>query len=142
MAGGHPASDHSLAVAASRGLDLGAHRSTSLDDAEVDGADLVLGLSREHVREVVARHPSTWPKAFTYRELVRRATGVGPRPSDEPLAVWLERVGEHRTRRDLLGSSPLDDIADPVHQPIEAYEQLARELAHLADRLVGLAWGR
>ncbi len=39
-----------------------------------------------------------------------------------------------------MGSSDLDDVADPVGQGAAVYEATARELVVLVDRLVDLLW--
>ena len=39
----------------------------------VEGHDLVLTMTREHLREVVALDPGAWPRTFTLKEIVRRA---------------------------------------------------------------------
>ncbi len=97
-------------------------------------------MAREHVRDAVSVVPAVWPRAFTLKELVRRGELVGPRRGDETLDAWLEARHEGRERRDLLGESPLDDIADPYGQSRSAFEDLADELDDLTTRLVDLLW--
>ena len=128
------------AVASRRQLDVSAHRSRVLDAEEVATADLILGMERLHVREVVARHPGSWPRTFTLKGLVRRATELQPRAADEMLEAWLARMNENRAPRDLLGASPEDDVTDPTGGTLAEHEDLAEELADLIARLVDLAW--
>src|SRR5688572_16289124 len=78
-----------VAAMATRGLDLNAHRSRLTTPDLLAGADLVLTMERAHVREAVATNPAAWPKTFTLKELVRRATAVGPRHPEQPLDDWL-----------------------------------------------------
>ncbi len=137
---GFAATDPTLAVGARRGLDLTAPRSRQLTPDLIAPADLVLGLERRHVREVVVMVPSAWPRSFTLKEVVRRGERVGRRQSGESLPSWLERVHEGRERRELLGSSRLDDVGDPSGGTVADHEDLARELEDLLERLVGLAW--
>jgi hypothetical protein len=85
-------------------------------------ADLVLGMERAHVRHSVLLEPEAWPRAFTLKELVRRGAELGPRPPVESPGAWLARAHEGRDRPDLLGDSPLDDVADPYGGPSSAYE--------------------
>lgn len=129
-----------VAAMAAWGIDTSGHRARALEDGLLDAADLVLGMTRAHVREAVARVPAVLPRAFTLKELVRRATGVGARPTDEPFAAWLARVGEGRSRRALVGRSAGDDVADPIGGPPEAYQATAAELHGLVVALCDLAW--
>lgn len=121
---------------------LDTFRSRVIDKETVRRADLVLGLAREHVREVVVLVPEAWPRTFTLKELLRRGEAAGPRRPDEPLEGWLERVTEGRLRSDLLGMSADDDVDDPVGGPSAAFEKTARELQRLCDRLITLLWPR
>jgi protein-tyrosine phosphatase len=139
--GGRPPAPEAVAVMAERGIDIAGHRSAALEAASVRRADLVIGMAREHVREVVALEPSAWPKCFTLKELVRRASQAGPRPPGQPLPDWLAHLGAGREPAGLLGASQADDVADPVGGALAAFEATAGELAGLVDRLVELAWG-
>ena len=98
-------------------------------------------MAREHVRHAVVTAPDTWPRAFTLKELVRRGEEIGPAKPGEPLADWLARVHEGRERAALLGESPVDDVADPMGGPPQAYADTAALLDELMGRLVGLCWG-
>lgn len=123
------------------GLDgLPAFTSVQVTRDEVDDADLVLGMTREHVREVIVAIPEAWGHTFTLKELLRRSEEVGPRARDEELADWLRRVGEERTRAELLGSSPDDDVVDPIGGRPAEFERTAREIHGLCRALVALVW--
>jgi protein-tyrosine-phosphatase len=103
-------------------------------------ADLVLGLARDHVREVVVRSPDTWEKSFTLKELVRRGGTAGPRPRDEVLPVWLARVSSGRNRTELLGESETDDVIDPAGGLPSGFVRTAAEIQGLCVSLAGLLW--
>ena len=137
---GHPAADYSIDLMAERGLDLSEHRSRVLTPDAVRSADLVLGMAREHVMYAVVMVPDAFPKIFTLKELVRRGEAIGPRGADEDIATYLARAHAGRTTRGLLGSSPDDDVADPIGMPRGAYEVMAAELQGLLDRLARLLW--
>ena len=137
---GEQASPGSAAAMAARGLDLGRHRSRLTTPDLLAGADLVLTMERAHVREAVGTNPVAWPKTFTLKELVRRATHVGPRHPEQPLGDWLAALHEGRKTADLMGASPDDDVADPIGGPPELYERTAVEIEALVDRLVDLAF--
>ena len=138
---GEPASPEAISALAARGLDISGHRSHRVTEPDLAPADLVLGMSREHVRHAVVTAPDTWSRAFTIKELVRRGEEAGPRKSAEPFAGWLARVHEGRTRMALLGDSPADDVADPMGGPPPAYADTVALLDELVRRLVNLGWG-
>jgi protein-tyrosine-phosphatase len=135
---GKPVTDHGRAVMADRGIDTSGHRSRRLTRQLVDGADLVLGMARGHVREAVALAPETLGRAFTLKEIVRRGEESGGRAPDEPLDVWLARLGSGRRPSDLLGESDADDVADPIGGPRRSYQRTAEELDDLTARLARL----
>jgi protein-tyrosine-phosphatase len=113
------------------------HRFTPED---LDQADLIIGMAREHVREIVLSQPPIWPRTFTLRELVRRGHAVGRRGQLESLSDWLTRVHEGRHHADLLGISDEDDISDPMGGSPNEYRASANLIAGLVDELIALAW--
>jgi protein-tyrosine phosphatase len=137
---GRPATDPAIEVMRRSGVDLLAHRSRVLDRSQTAGADLIIGLERQHVREVAVLDPSSFRRAFTLRELVRLGETAGMRRDDESLADWLARVGAGRTPAGLLGAHPDDDVEDPYGRSVDEYSITADELTDLVDRLVALAW--
>jgi protein-tyrosine phosphatase len=139
---GSPATAEAVAVMAARGLPLQEHRSRKVDRALLAEADLVLAMTREHVREVAVLDPPALARTFTLKELVRAGWDVGPRRPGETLAAWLDRVGAGRRREALLGvgHDPDYDVEDPVGRPRGEYEQTAQELEHLLERVVALVW--
>lgn len=114
--------------------------SRQLDQKLLSGADLVIGMTREHVRETAIHRPDVFPRTFTLKELARRANEAGSRGLDEPLDTWLERVAEGRSMDHHMGASPADDIADPVGQPYKVFKATAQELDDLLGQFVDLAW--
>jgi protein-tyrosine phosphatase len=136
---GRPVTDFALAVMADRGLDTSGHRSRLLRPDIIAGADLVIGMAREHVREAVAlAGPGALPRVFTLKEIVRRGEERGGRAPGEPLEDWLARLGVGRRAADLLGDSDGDDVADPIGGPRRGYERTAEELDDLTARLARL----
>ena len=138
---GEPPPPAAIAALAGYGLDISGHRSRRVTAADLSGADLVLGMSRAHVRHAVVIAPEVWPLAFTLKELLRRGMEAGPRKPGEPLAHWLARIHEGREREGLLGDSPADDVTDPMGGPRQAYANTAALLNELMGRLAGLCWG-
>jgi protein-tyrosine phosphatase len=142
LAAGSPATAEAVAVMAARGLELDAHRSRRIDRDLLGGADLILAMTREHVREVAVLDPPALARTFTLKELVRAGYDVGPRRAGESVGAWLDRVGADRRREALLGvgHDPDYDVEDPVGRPRAEYEQTAAELEHLLERVVALVW--
>ena len=141
LRGGMPPPAEVVEVMAAYGLDVGSHRSRQLSAADLSAAAMVLGMERGHVRHAAVTLPAVWPRAFTLKELVRRARQTGPRPAGEPLAAWLSRIHHGRDRAALLGESPEDDVADPIGGPPAGYAATAAVLDQLTAELAGLCWG-
>ena len=140
LEGGHDRPAEVTVVLAKRGIALPDGLSRQLLQSDLQRADLVLGMERAHVRHSVLLEPYAWSRTFTLKELVRRGAELGPRPSFESPRAWLARAHEGRDRPDLLGDSPLDDVADPYGGPSSAYEAAVTEIEDLVDRLVSLLW--
>lgn len=138
---GWPAPPEAVSAVSAMGYDTSRHRSTKMTRDLVAGADLVLCMAREHLREAVLACPDAWPRAFTIKELVRRAEQAGPRPAGQPFDEWLAKVHAGRDRSELVGSSDDDDVADPIGLGEDAYRRTAAELDGLVERLVALGWG-
>jgi protein-tyrosine-phosphatase len=66
---GQPASRHSQGLAKERGLDLSGHRSRPLDEAEVQRADWVFAMSRNHLADVLDLCPEAEGKTFLVSHL-------------------------------------------------------------------------
>lgn len=141
LAGGRPALPEVVGVMGTYGLDVSAHRSRTVQGADLAGAGLVLGMTRENIRHAVVTAPEVWPRAFTVKELIRRAAPIGARAPDERLPTWLARVHAGRERASLLGDASDDDVPDPAGGPPQGYPQAAALLGQLMDRLAELCWG-
>jgi len=134
-----PATDGAVEVMEARGLDLRAHRSQELTPTLVADADLIVGMTRNHVWGVTAHEPGAETRAFVIGELVRLGPLVGTRANAEPARDWAARVAERR------GDSPVgragDDVADPYGEPLDFYEatavRLERDLVVVASLLDG-----
>jgi protein-tyrosine phosphatase len=142
LSSGRSMPDHGISVMAGWGVDLIDHRSTQLTDEMLDGADLIVAMAREHVREVVVNVPQAWPRTFTLREIVRLGVEVGPRQAGQPLDEWIAKLHAGRTPAGLVGASVEDDVTDPMGKDRNAYITAADEIADLITRMVALVWGR
>jgi len=129
-----------VTVMREHGIDVSGHQSRVLTDDLVRKADLVVGLSREHVREAVVLEPDAFARTFTMKELVRRGSQAGGRANGTPLTAWLASLVADREIDDLLGSADYDDVEDPVGRPVAAVRRTATELSQLASDGVALLW--
>jgi protein-tyrosine phosphatase len=136
-----PATAEAVGAMRALGYDTSGHRSRRLTPEMARSADLILAMSREHVRDVAVLGQDVWPKAFTMKEIVRRAASVGPRAPGQRLDEWLAKVHAGRQTADILGSSRDDDVADPIGRSAAFYDRTAAEIAALTDELVELAFG-
>jgi protein-tyrosine phosphatase len=128
LSGGAPATENAVAVCAGRGVDISDHVSRRLDASMIEEADLVLAMTREHLREAVVADPSAFDRTFTLRELVRRI-------SESPRATLAE-LAAGRDLADYVKASKDDDVADPVGQPRHVYEATVAQLDGLLSNLV------
>ena len=113
-----------LAEGAAYGLELEHHSPRQMSPADIIGADLVLGMTRDHVRQVVLTDQTSFGRTFTLRDFVRRAEHVGPRPAAVP-----------------IDESPGDDVADPMGGSAQGYRTMLDEVSSLTDALYTLMWG-
>ena len=135
---GMPATPPTVDAARRMGLDISAHASRPLVRAEVQGADLILGLERRHIQEIVLLEPPAFVRTYTLKEFVRRGQDVGPRAHDETVADWLARLHDGRRPMDLLGASLDDDVADPTGSSAVDHRTTADEVNHLAEAALEL----
>ena len=138
LPGGNVVAPEYLQMALEAGIDLSDHVSAQVTPASLEAQDLVLTMTRELLREVVVLAPPIWPRAFTMREFLRRASMVGPRKPTQALEVWLETVQRGRTRGDLLGDLEADDVADPVGGTAEDYRLMLRQVQRLSTDIAAL----
>jgi protein-tyrosine phosphatase len=140
IGGGDPPFPEVVSVMAWYGIEIASHRSRIARASDLAGASLVLAMARENLRYAVITEPGAWPRAFTLKELIRRAEQIGPRPPGEPFADWLSRTHAGRERASLLGDSAVDDVADPAGGSLRSYADTASLLDRLVTRLAELGW--
>jgi protein-tyrosine phosphatase len=140
LEGGRPVTPEVIKVMTPFGADMTAHRSTRLTETSIEAADLILTMERRHGREVALLVPTAWSRTFTLKDLIRRGEEVGPRAPGQPVASWLEVVGQGRERSALTGRAAEDEVADPIGGRIGQYRSAAAELSDLVNRLVRLLW--
>jgi protein-tyrosine phosphatase len=121
------------------GLDMAMHRGRQVtrEIIATDGADLVLTMTRAHLRSLIALEPSAFARTFTIRELARRT----PTATDR-FDTWIARAHEGRTATQLLHRDPADDVDDPYERGEQEVRRTARLLTELATGLSLGPWGR
>jgi protein-tyrosine phosphatase len=122
------------------GLTLGDHVPRKLDTDMLTGADLIIGMAREHLREIVLAAPDSFSRTFTLREIVRRGGDKGQRLEGEPLGEWLDRLHDGRRHLDLVGNSRQDDTPDPMGGSSDDYRRMLEDVSSLTQSLSRLAW--
>lgn len=137
---GSGADPKSVEAAAERGVDLSDHRAREMTSRDVDSAILVLGMSSEHARAVVAQEPDAAPRTFTLKELVRLLEALPP-ASGGDLAARVAAADELRSSG-FAGNPHDDDVADPLGMPLESFRAVAWELDEWCARLVDGLLGR
>jgi protein-tyrosine phosphatase len=106
-----PASDEAIEAMAEIGVDISAHRSKGVKSKILDGVDVTLAMSHDHLEFLASRHPEGEDE-----RLLLRAFENGPRPDANP-----------------------HDLADPIGRPLDFYRDqvglITRCIDHLIDYL-------
>lgn len=115
---------------AERGIDITGHRPRQVGRDDVAAADLVVAMTRQHVRSLVTDVGSPFPQTFTLKEFERRFAAV-------PRAAAPDLSGLHlgRTAAELLGDSTVDDIADPFGRSRAVYRDCLAEIDRSVDAI-------
>jgi protein-tyrosine phosphatase len=119
------------------GLSIDGHVSRALTDDLVAGADIVLGMTRDHVWRATRADDDADSRTFLVGELARLGATVGARDDGEDVRMWAARVARVRP------GGPVgrvgDEIDDPVGEPLSVYRatavRLDRDLAAIAALL-------
>jgi protein-tyrosine-phosphatase len=108
------------------GLPVPDHRSRQATPRELDTADLVIALAREHVLWMRRSHPAAAPRTATLRRLARDLPS-GPAP------LW-ERLAAMRLHEVML--EPGEDVVDPAGGDLDVFMDCAQEIADLLHDLI------
>jgi protein-tyrosine phosphatase len=119
----------SIRSAQERGADIRTHLARRLTAEMLDDADLILCMATDHREAIVGARPDLEAKTFTIKELVRLMEAA---PSGGSFDA---RVAAAAASRNGSGSQ-LEDIRDPLGDPIDGYREVADELHDLSGRLV------
>jgi protein-tyrosine phosphatase len=137
LEGGHPAPERARRAALHLGVDLEDHRSRTLGPDDLDRADLILPMTREHAREIVAAWPEAWPRVFPLKQFVRWVAAQPP-ARDGDFREWLTRTASARSLTDIVGNDPVDDIADPLARPPRVWRRSMHEIHAAVGSVVEL----
>jgi protein-tyrosine phosphatase len=138
---GVPAADEVIDLMAERGIDVTAHRSRTVDADIIASADLILGMERNHLTELVAITPEDYTRFFTLPEFVRRLEGLGiEESSGVDLDDVVTLIAETRGRRELLRITVADEIPDPMGRSGKVFDRAADAISELVDRMVDALW--
>lgn len=123
---GMPMSWRTRDAIASLGLPVPDHRSRQATARELDTADLVIALAREHAQWMRRVHPAAAARTATLKRLARDLP-PGPGPLWERLAAM--RLQEVRLE-------PWEDVADPAGGDLDVFLACAREIAELLHAVI------
>jgi protein-tyrosine phosphatase len=138
---GIPAADEVIDLMAERGIDVTAHRSRTVDADIIASADLILGMERNHLTELVAITPEAYTRFFTLPEFVRRVEGLAiVDPGGVDLDEIVTMIAQTRGRRELLRITVADEIPDPMGRSGKVFDRTANDISLLVDRLVDALW--
>ena len=123
---GMPMSWRTRDAIASLGLPIPDHRSRQATVQELDSADLVIALAREHVSWMRRVHPRAAGHTATLKRLVRDLP-AGPGPLSARLAPM--RLHE-------IALEPWEDVVDPAGGDLDVFLACAREIADLLHEVI------
>ena len=126
--GGESSPGMLIEVGLRHGIDLSSHRSRQLTSELLEGADLVLCMTRLHVRDVSVMNPLAWPVSFTMIEYLRSTRERGSSIAALSLTDRVALTHGSRTPGALLSAGRSEDIQDPMGKGIEAFVELAEIL--------------
>jgi protein-tyrosine-phosphatase len=115
-------------VMADHGVPLDEHRTLELDKRLVDWADLLIGMSREHARDVVRAYPEAAGRTYTMKAFLELLPSLPPYEDTES---WLQEAAR---LRDSTSPPANQDIDDPIGERQEAYRRVAAEIRDLTER--------
>ena len=121
------------------GVDISQHTPRQMDRSilDTDGADLIITMTREHLRILVASNRAAFARTFTLRELLRRNARY--RSAIAGWDDWLASMARGRRASELMGDDQNDDISDPYGLGRNKVNATAAELDLLTRQLASAA---
>jgi protein-tyrosine-phosphatase len=124
---GMPMSWRTRDAITSLGLPVPDHRSRQATAHELDTADLVIALAREHVMWMRRVHPTAAGRTVTLKRLAREL----PPADGAPLWERLARMRVHEVQLE-----PWEDVLDPAGGDLDVFLACAREIADLLHEVI------
>lgn len=121
------------------GLDISEHRSRIVQPDMLEQADVVLTMTRTHVRDAALKAPSSFGKIFPIKELARVGSVLGVRQVGQPLTDWLTRAAADRSPATYLADLQRDAVEDPVGGSISQFRTCSEELTQILATVTQLA---
>lgn len=126
-------------IAEDRGVSIADFRSTGLSPRDIERADLVLTMERNHRSEVVRMVPEALRRTFTLREFVRILPEIPQEERAQPDQRWHSLVAiAPRYRRPAPDPTRADDVIDPFGGTNAVYDRMLKQMAPAIDSLI--AW--
>ena len=123
---GMPMSWRTRDAIASLGLPVPDHRSRQATAQELETADLVIALAREHVAWMRRVHPVAARRTATLKRLASDLPADG--------SALFERLARMRLHEVAL--EPWEDVVDPAGGDLDVFLACAREIADLLHELI------
>ena len=143
---GSGAMPESVRAAAEREVDISGHLARKLTIADIEGADLILGMAGEHREAVVAAEPGAAARTFTLKELVRLLEALPPASGrgtiDRDALRDRLAAADEASREGFEGNPHDEDVADPLGMPEASFRAVAWDLDEWCTRLIDSLAGR
>jgi protein-tyrosine phosphatase len=151
---GSPATDTAVQAMDLWGLDLEPHRSTPLAAADLEEADLVLAMSRDHLLSIDRLWPAALGKSTTLKHLASLEPEVtgrlgertvrSEREARSRIAGVLAILGEGGGKGDFLSDEGerASDIIDPIGSSLQVYIEVAEEIDSSLETAMRALFGR
>jgi protein-tyrosine phosphatase len=132
---GPAAPTHEMIVTAAKfGVDLSKHRARSLQKAQLGDADLVIGMTLEHVAAASVDGGVAPERCFTLVELTDVISTINFQPSGDPEQDARELVARlHANRRAGSQGVRQTDILDPIGGSRRYYRKIATQIKERCD---------
>ncbi|NPV54587.1 MAG: low molecular weight protein arginine phosphatase [Firmicutes bacterium] len=130
---GAPASPFAVEVMKERGLDISGHRARSITRQLVEDADIILTMTDDHKRSLVAMYPEARDKVLSIKEFaVGKGFPIGEGFADEAG----DKPGGGRPGDGDGAGDGYGDIADPYGKSIDIYRAVADEIGDAVERII------
>ncbi|SPD85135.1 conserved protein of unknown function [Micropruina glycogenica] len=134
LTGGFATPSVGVRVASNHGLDLTRHLSVQVGARLVEVSDLILTMTREHAREIVALAPDAWARVYPLKQFTELTDSITlPRRANFRDAAVM--VGEARRVNSILGNPSYDAVEDPMGRPTQVWEAVLADLSTHIDRV-------